>query len=312
MTPRHVAGAVAILIGGGLLLLSTAAEARPSDAELSPLCLGGIEPMRASQWEMCRKTPNRNCPEPGVAKLGEATVRGGDDLFLVRLAFTDGAGAWLAKCVVDGGKLGLKELTKATLSPVTATAGGGCKTGFVWREAVDGDHVCVVAANKEAAAVDNREVFVRRSPKGGPYGPDTCRAGFVWREANPSDHACVTPQARQQVRDDNAAAGGRVEPIAAAAAPVEPATAPAERSPDDLVKICRDAAQQAQQRQFKMCNDFHRPNCQEPVTPEVRGTPTIRGGQDFYLVRLELDSGGRASKMSCHIDLGKALDSIGW
>jgi len=78
-----------------------------------------------------------------------------------------------------------------------------------------------------------------------------------------------------------------------------------------LVKICRDAVEQAQQRQFKMCNDFHQPNCQEPGAPEVRRS-AIRGGQDFYLVKLDLDTGGRASTMSCHIDLGKAIDAIGW
>lgn len=84
-----------------------------------------------------------------------------------------------------------------------------CKDGFVWREAIGNDHVCVSPATRSAAAFDNSQAAARRSPNGGAFGPDTCRQGFVWREVIPADHVCVTLQTRQQARDDNAKAAAR-------------------------------------------------------------------------------------------------------
>lgn len=85
-----------------------------------------------------------------------------------------------------------------------------CIQGYVWREAVAGDRVCVTPEVREQAAMDNRLAPRRRQPGGGAYGPDTCRSGFVWREATPSDHVCVTIETRRQTERDNAAAGSRV------------------------------------------------------------------------------------------------------
>lgn len=78
-----------------------------------------------------------------------------------------------------------------------------CKQGFVWREAVANDHVCVPPAEREAAKADNAQGGQRRQSGGGASGPDTCRQGFVWREVIPTDHVCVTPQTRARVVDDN-------------------------------------------------------------------------------------------------------------
>jgi hypothetical protein len=85
-----------------------------------------------------------------------------------------------------------------------------CIQGYVWREAVAGDHVCVTPEVREQAAMDNRLAPRRRQPGGGAYGPDTCRSGFVWREATPSDRVCVTIETRRQTERDNAAAASRV------------------------------------------------------------------------------------------------------
>jgi len=79
-----------------------------------------------------------------------------------------------------------------------------CKRGFVWRETVPDDHVCVSPASRDAAVQENREAASHRQPNGGPFGPDTCMQGFVWRDAFPGDHVCVTPAVRQQVTNDNA------------------------------------------------------------------------------------------------------------
>jgi hypothetical protein len=86
-----------------------------------------------------------------------------------------------------------------------------CRQGYVWREAVRGDHVCVPPQTRSQAQVDNQHAAERRAG-GGPFGPDTCKTGFVWREAVPNDHVCVTPQTRSQTRFDNGQAASRRRP----------------------------------------------------------------------------------------------------
>jgi len=78
-----------------------------------------------------------------------------------------------------------------------------CLNGFVWREAVATDHVCVTPTVRTQTRLDNSQAAMRRSPSGGPFGPDTCLTGFVWREAVSGDHVCVTPATRDQARSDN-------------------------------------------------------------------------------------------------------------
>jgi hypothetical protein len=84
-----------------------------------------------------------------------------------------------------------------------------CLQGYVWREAVVGDHVCVTPATRSQASHDNSQAGARRNPGGGPYGPDTCRQGYVWREAVVGDHVCVTPATRSQASHDNSQADSR-------------------------------------------------------------------------------------------------------
>jgi hypothetical protein len=81
-----------------------------------------------------------------------------------------------------------------------------CLPGYVWREAVADDKVCVTPATRDQAAQDNSLAASRRSPDGGAYGPDTCLQGYVWRGAIPSDHVCVTPATRDQTAQDNSLA----------------------------------------------------------------------------------------------------------
>ena len=78
-----------------------------------------------------------------------------------------------------------------------------CKQGFVWRDAMEKDHVCVPPESRTQAANDNSHAADRREPNGGAYGPDTCKQGFVWRGVVPSDHVCVTPQVRGQTTIEN-------------------------------------------------------------------------------------------------------------
>jgi hypothetical protein len=87
-----------------------------------------------------------------------------------------------------------------------------CLMGYVWREAVPGDKVCVSGATRAQARSDNAQAAARRNPNGGPFGPDTCLQGYVWREATPSDHVCVIPAVRTQARQDNSEAANRRNP----------------------------------------------------------------------------------------------------
>lgn len=95
-----------------------------------------------------------------------------------------------------------------------------CASGYVWREAYEFDHVCVLPGTRSQAWQDNAQANARRSPTGGAYGPDTCRQGYVWREANKGnplalesdghvDHVCVVPGTRSQAATDNALAMSR-------------------------------------------------------------------------------------------------------
>jgi len=106
-----------------------------------------------------------------------------------------------------------------SISPQSTNGGGGgapddrCKQGYVWREAMAKDHVCVTPQTRTQARDDNAKAASRRAG-GGAYGADTCKQGYVWREVAPDDHVCVTPQTRAQAREDNAQARGRVAPPA--------------------------------------------------------------------------------------------------
>ncbi len=86
-----------------------------------------------------------------------------------------------------------------------------CQQGYVWRNAYDGDAVCVLPSVRDQAYADNAAAASRVDPNGA-YGPSTCVSGYVWREAFAGDLVCVEPWVRDQAAADNAAAKSRVEP----------------------------------------------------------------------------------------------------
>lgn len=85
-----------------------------------------------------------------------------------------------------------------------------CLQGYVWREAYQGDYVCVTPDIRAGAAADNAAAASRIAPGGGAYGQYTCLQGYVWRQVVPDDYVCVTPDVRSQAAADNAQAGNRV------------------------------------------------------------------------------------------------------
>ncbi|WIM92736.1 FHA domain-containing protein [Actinoplanes oblitus] len=94
-------------------------------------------------------------------------------------------------------------------SETTDPVPDACLSGFVWREAVADDHVCVPPETRDQALADNAAADSRRSPTGGDYGPDTCLPGYIWRLVTPADLVCVTPEVHDQVETDNGLAGSR-------------------------------------------------------------------------------------------------------
>ena len=91
----------------------------------------------------------------------------------------------------------------------TETAQAGCKSGYVWRDAQDGDGACVTPAERAEAKAQNANARNNRVAGGGAYGPNTCRNGYVWREAFGGDVVCVTPYERDMAKRQNAASPSR-------------------------------------------------------------------------------------------------------
>ena len=91
--------------------------------------------------------------------------------------------------------------------PIVSLAFGidTCQNGYVWRETVTNDHVCVSLQRRDDVATENSLAASRRSPKGG----DTCLKGFIWREASPTDHVCVFGDSRTTVAQENSLARDR-------------------------------------------------------------------------------------------------------
>lgn len=89
--------------------------------------------------------------------------------------------------------------------PTPALASDTCISGYVWREAGPGDHVCVTPQTRSQAAYDNSQADLHHLP-----GSGTCIQGYVWREAFANDHVCVTPDIRAQAQSDNSQAQNRI------------------------------------------------------------------------------------------------------
>jgi hypothetical protein len=103
-----------------------------------------------------------------------------------------------------GGECQDKELSPNDECALTVTftpSGDGnlCAQGFVWREAFEGDTVCVEPSFRDQVFSDNAADSGRHEE-----GSDNCLQGWVWRVARPSDLVCVAPDIRTQVAEQNA------------------------------------------------------------------------------------------------------------
>jgi len=92
---------------------------------------------------------------------------------------------------------------------VGETAAAACKPGYVFRDAQDGDGVCVTPEERAEAKAQNANAANNRKTGGGQSGPNTCRDGYVWREAFGGDVVCVTPHERKKAQNQNALSARR-------------------------------------------------------------------------------------------------------
>lgn len=151
---------------------------------------------------LCCATPGRSCRWDGTAPFCAGSCRSNERQTQPPPGSSSGAGCW------TGSKVYCCSIAGSVSEPLTGardcTYGPGtCIKGFVWRQAVPNDHVCVTSQVRQQAQSDNAQAAARRNPGGGAFGPDTCRSGFVWRDAFSNDHVCVTPQTRSQAAQDN-------------------------------------------------------------------------------------------------------------
>jgi len=90
------------------------------------------------------------------------------------------------------------------LAIAIAAAEARCTVGYIQRNAVKGDEVCVTPEDQDEAQKQNANAANNRRLGGGAYGPNTCRDGYVWREAYQGDVVCVTPYERAKAKRQNA------------------------------------------------------------------------------------------------------------
>ena len=108
----------------------------------------------------------------------------------------------------------------------------GCLSGFVYRDAKNGDGVCVTPEERAAAKTQNANSKSHATPSGG------CKSGFVWRDAWDGDGVCVTPAERATAREQNQKDAMRSQ-YAGVAVPVQPAPPPAKPRPPNPVYLCK-------------------------------------------------------------------------
>lgn len=152
---------------------------------------------------LCCSTPGRTCRWDGTAPFCDGECRPGETQVQPPPGSSSGSA-----CLTGSKVYCCSSSIGRTRQPLTGARDCSygpdtCIQGFVWREAIPNDRVCVTPQVRQQTQSDNTQAAARRSPTGGSFGPDTCRSGFVWREAFSGDRVCVAPQTRAQAAQDN-------------------------------------------------------------------------------------------------------------
>lgn len=225
LSPGESLGVAARLSGGGLKLLG-GTETRPFKIEVRPSAPDTAAQILSGTFERrALIPPGLPAAAAVVAALALAAVavfgitRPPASPVADRTASSAPTAAPTAPPTVAATASPTPEVTASPTEPPTPSPTASptppppppdtCITGYVWREAFDGDHVCVTPDQRTLVAQDNAAAATRIDPAGA-YGPNTCISGYVWRVARDSDLVCVLPEERDQVAADNAAASTRV------------------------------------------------------------------------------------------------------
>jgi hypothetical protein len=158
--------------------------------------------------------------------------------FLQRSSVNGPPAQTLTKNGVSIQVLGINVATGTAQVQISSNLPTLCLLGFVWREANSSDRVCVSGTSRDQARAENNLTASRRSPNGGPFGPNTCLPGFVWREANASDQVCVPGNARSRVKQENLDGPARVNPARIAFGPNTCQPGFVHREADDRDWVC--------------------------------------------------------------------------
>src|SRR4029078_2843965 len=81
-----------------------------------------------------------------------------------------------------------------------------CSPGYVWRDAFDGDLICVSPQRYAQVQDENRYASQHIDPNWTApslASPEDCLEGYTWRLAGPDDAACVTFEASDQATYEN-------------------------------------------------------------------------------------------------------------
>lgn len=112
----------------------------------------------------------------------------------------------------------------AAFSVPTTGVAPGCVPGYVWRDARDGDGVCVTPAERDRVHAQNANAANNHVP-----GGNGCVTGYVWRDAWDGDGVCVTPFERDVAHRQNAEAS--LHSLPATPTPVGPSPRPLPKPP---------------------------------------------------------------------------------
>ncbi len=200
----------------------------------------------------------------------------------------------LVACTVFG--------TVAAVAPASADplpyGPNTCINGFVWRNARDGDAVCVTPATRDQVAAENADPGAHKDPNGA-YGPQSCAQGYVWRQAFDGDTICVTPEIRTQTLADNAAASSRMAANQPAPPPAESPGSPRPQSgPPGSASVILEATGAG----TALTIDLYDPNAEPrlynvalPYSRSVAAAP--QSGQLYQIVAIGKDT----AKPGCRI-----------
>jgi hypothetical protein len=176
-----------------------------------------------------------------------------------------------------------------------------CAKGYVWREAFEGDHICVTPDTRERAKLDNANSAEFREKDS-----DTCIEGFVWRLANLNDHVCVPQTTREETAQDNQLAFSRL----ASGAPEPPPPNKAPSLPMPPARVGCHVFSEGAWRKIPCASPEETRKLRRPIALSIKdGQRWVKLGRDrFYPFTLPLRLGAINIELLSDPTLGTVTD----